>query len=604
MRMDLHSYSRPDHVAVTHLVLDLELDFARREVRGVVRLDLARADQAGRAGEAYLTLDTRGLVIEAVSGSDGTPRVYAIAPDAQASSPQSLGQALRIALAPEDQAVRVRWRTTGEADALQWLEPAQTAGGVAPFLYTQGQAILTRTWIPLQDSPGVRTTWEARVRAPAGMEVVMSAERRWRDAEGAFCFAMTRAVPSYLIALAAGRLVFQELGPRCGVWAEPETLALAASEFVDTEAMIAAAEQLFGAYRWGRYDLLVLPPSFPFGGMENPCLTFATPTILAGDKSLVSLVAHELAHSWSGNLVTNATWRDFWLNEGFTVYFEHRVMEAVYGLERAQMERALSKTDLLREMRAMEARDTVLYIDLEGRHPDDGFSLVPYVKGCLFLMRLEELVGRARFDVFLRDWFDGHAFTSVTTAVLLQELRTKLLTPEEAAQFDFAAWIEGSGLPADALDPRSDAFRDVERQVAVLRQAGPASVSQLSVSGWTTHHWLHFLETMEPALTIPWMEALESRFRLTATGNSEILALWLRLGVAQGWSAIDGPLEAFLMQVGRRKFLKPLYAELAKTPAGKQRALALYHRARSRYHAVSTATLDELLGCPVQTSVK
>lgn len=593
LRMDLHSYSRPDHVAVTHLALDLELDFARREVRGVARLDLARAEQMG---EAHLTLDTQGLVIEGVSGSDGTSRVFTVDPVAQDPASQGLGQPLRIQLAPSDQAVRVRWRTTGLADALQWLEPAQTAGAVAPFLYTQGQAILTRTWIPLQDSPGVRITWEARVHAPEGMEVVMSAERRWREPDGAYCFAMTRPVPSYLIALAAGRIVFQELGTRCGVWAEPETLAVAASEFVDTEAMIAAAEQLFGAYRWGRYDLLVLPPSFPFGGMENPCLTFATPTILAGDKSLVSLVAHELAHSWSGNLVTNATWRDFWLNEGFTVYFEHRIMEAVYGCERAQMERALSKTDLLREMHAMDARDTVLYIDLEGRHPDDGFSLVPYVKGCLFLMRLEELVGRARFDVFLREWFDGHAFTSVTTAVLLQEIRTRLLTPQEASQVDFAAWIEGAGLPADVPHPHSDAFVGVDAQVAALRQSGPASVAHLSVRDWTTHHWLHFLETLEPTLTLAWMEALEARFRLMATGNSEILALWLRLGVAQGWSAVDGPLEAFLMQVGRRKFLKPLYAELAKSPAGKQRALALYRRARPRYHAVSTTTLDELLG--------
>lgn len=602
--MDLHSYSRPDLVVVTHLALDLELEFERREVRGVVRLDLDRKDLADQVGEANLTLDTQGLVIEAVSGTDRTPRVYDMDPGQEASALQRLGQALRIRLTPGDRAVHVRWRTTGQADALQWLAPTQTAGAVAPFLYTQGQAILTRTWLPLQDSPGVRVTWEARVRAPQGMEVVMSAERRWREPDGAFCFAMTRPVPSYLIALAAGRLVFQELGPRCGVWAEPETLKLAASEFVDTEAMITAAERLFGAYRWGRYDLLVLPPSFPFGGMENPCLTFATPTILAGDKSLVSLVAHELAHSWSGNLVTNATWRDFWLNEGFTVYFEHRVMEEVYGLERAQMERALSKSDLLREMRAMDARDTVLYIDLADRHPDDGFSLVPYVKGCLFLMRLEELVGRARFDVFLRDWFDGHAFTSVTTAVLLHEIRTKLLTPEEAAQVNFAQWIEAAGMPADAPHPHSDALARVDAQAASLRQAGPSAVGQLSVTGWTTHHWLHFLETMEPALNIPWMEALEARFRLTTTGNSEILALWLRLAVAQGWPTVDGPLEAFLLQIGRRKFLKPLYAELMAAPGGKQRALELYRRARPRYHSVSTATLDELLGYTPQAPVK
>ena len=582
--MDLHSHSRPDLVAATHLALDLELDFSAREVRGTVRLDLDRRDP-----EAPLVLDAAGLVLEGVAGSDGTPRAFELG-----AEHDGLGAPLTVRLGRDDSSVTVRWRTTARADALQWLEPAQTGDGAAPFLYTQGQAVLTRSWIPLQDSPGVRTTWEARVVAPRGVEVVMSADRRSVDPDGAFRFSLSRPVPAYLVALAAGRIAFQPAGTRCGVWAEPGMLPRAAHEFADMEAMVAAAEALFGPYRWGRYDLIVLPPSFPFGGMENPCMTFATPTVVAGDRSLVSLVAHELAHSWSGNLVTNATWRDFWLNEGFTVYFEHRIMEAVYGPGRAQMERALAKADLLREMKEMQPRDTVLHIDLDGRHPDDGFSGVPYVKGCLFLMRLEELVGRPRFDRFLREWFDGHAFTSVTTETLLAELRTKLLSPEEAARIDFVEWIGGAGLPGDAPDPKSGAFAEVDRQAALLLESRDAA--GLVVDGWTTHHWLRFLEDVEPGADAALMDALEARFALARSGNSEILAAWLRLGIAARWTPADAPLERFLLEVGRRKFLKPLYAELLKAPGGKERALAIYAKARPRYHAVSTGTLDELLG--------
>jgi aminopeptidase N len=582
--MDRHSHSRPDQVAVRHIELDLRLDFERREVLGVARLEVERKDR-----RAPLVLDAQGLVVEAVSGIDGAPRRFRLEPERD-----GLGAPLVVDLEPQDDAVRVAWRTTERSDALQWLEPAQTGDGTAPFLYTQGQAILTRTWIPLQDSPGVRVTWEARVEAPPGIEVVMSAERRWRDADGAFRFELSRPVPAYLVALAAGRIEFRPVSDRAGVWAEPGMLERAHAEFSDMEAMVAAAERLFGAYRWGRYDLIVLPPSFPFGGMENPCMTFATPTVVAGDKSLVSLVAHELAHSWSGNLVTNATWRDFWLNEGFTVYFEHRIMEEIYGLERAQMERALARGELERELAELAPRDTVLHIDLDGRHPDEGFSGVPYVKGCLFLMRIEEIVGRRRFDQFLREWFDEQAFTSTTTEALLGRLRSRLLSRDELARIDLEQWIRGPGLPADAPRPVSPAFSSVDAAARTLLESRDAA--RVDAAGWTTQQWLRFLEAIERGADAALLEALEGRHALLQSGNSEILAAWLRLGVRAGWGRSEEPLQRFLLSVGRRKFLKPLYAELLERPGGRERALAIYAQARPRYHAVATGTLDELLG--------
>ena len=580
--MDPHSHADPLRVRVTHVDLDLELDFTERVIRGAVRLDLRRDDPA-----APLVLDVQGLSIERVMGADGQPRKFQSAPEAD-----GLGGALTIELAPADTSVRVEYATTEKADAVQWLEPAQTAGGKSPFLFTQGQSTLTRTWIPLQDSPGVRVTYSARIRAPKGLTVLMSAEQLGQDTEGAFRFRMDRPIPSYLIALACGELAFEPISPRCGIWAEPSVVKRARAEFEDTESMIRAAEDLFGPYRWGRYDVLVLPPSFPFGGMENPCLTFATPTVIAGDKSLVSLVAHELAHSWSGNLVTNATWRDFWLNEGFTVYFENRIMERVFGPERAVMELQLERASLLREIEKLEPWQTVLHIDLEGRHPEEGFSGVPYTKGALFLKRIEAAVGRARLDLFLRRWFDGHAFQSVTTAEFRRSLAADL--PEVAGRVDIDRWLTEPGLPPDAPDPRSPLLAAVDSQAA--RWRADRSADSLQTAQWSTQEWLHFLEGIAPDLDAASMARLDQRFRLTEAGNAEILCLWLRLGIQHGYAAGDAALRRFLTEVGRRKFLEPLYRELVKTDAGRAKALEIYATARGRYHAVSRKTIDGVVG--------
>jgi leukotriene-A4 hydrolase len=584
--MDIHSHAEPARVRVTHASLDLEIDPARSELRGSVVLSLDRADH-----ESPLVLDAKGLAVESVTGTDGGARNWSLGPE-----DAILGSALTVELLWADKTVRIAYRTTERAEALQWLAPGQTADREAPFLFTQGQSILTRTWIPVQDSPGIRITFDARVRAPQGLTVLMSAEMVGPDAGGAFRFRMDRPIPPYLIALACGKLEFRPISPRCGIWAEPSVVDRARDEFADTEKMIEAAEGLFGPYRWGRYDVLVLPPSFPFGGMENPCLTFATPTVLAGDRSLVALVAHELAHSWSGNLVTNATWSDFWLNEGFTVYFESRIMERVYGGERARMEAILLIADLEREMKELDARDQILHVDLAGRHPDDGFSQVPYVKGALFLRRVEDVFGRGRFDRFLRSYFDSHAFQSITTGQFLDFLKENLFTqdPELAAQIDLHRWIEEPGLPDDAPRPTSKALADVDVQIRRWKEG--TEPAALATREWVTQQWLHFLERIAGALDAGSMAKLDETFHFTDSGNAEILTVWLRLSIAHGYGAADARLEQFLTTVGRRKFLEPLYKELVKTDTGRARAEAIYARARPRYHAVSTAAIDPIVG--------
>ncbi|MCC6409226.1 MAG: M1 family metallopeptidase [Planctomycetes bacterium] len=584
--MDFHSRSEPNRVRVTHLDLDLTLDFDARELRGAAELSFERFDR-----DAPLKLDTQGLAIVDVVGPDGRPRAWSLSAD-----DPILGAALTIQLAPDDAKVRIAYHTTERAAALQWLSPEQTADRKQPFLFTQGQSILTRTWIPLQDSPGVRATYSAAVRAPKELTVVMSAEHLGRGDDGVWRFRMPQAIPPYLIALAAGDIAFEPISDRCGVWAEPSKVVGARDELGDTEKMIQAAEKLFGPYRWGRYDIIVLPPSFPFGGMENPRLTFATPTILAGDKSLVALVAHELAHSWSGNLVTNATWRDFWLNEGFTVFCEQRIMEVVFGDARSNLEKSLARHELDLEMKDLEPWQQVLHIDLAGKNPDDGFSGVPYEKGALFLRRLEAEWGRAAFDEFLTGYFDHHAFQSITTDDFLAWLRSQLFArdPSRADAVDLVEWLEKAGLPADAPRYESPALGDVDRERERWLRGTPAR--SLATERWVTQQWQHFIHTIPDDVSIDRLVELDEAFGFTRSHNCEILCDWLVLATRRRYLAADERLAEFLTEVGRRKFLKPLYTELAKTPEGLARARSIYATARPRYHAVSTGTIDKLLG--------
>ncbi len=594
-RRDSHSSGNPDQVRVRHVDLDLAIDFGRKELRGTAAIRFER--RTGSPPDAPLVLDAKGLTIEEVTASTGGGKPARVEGVEEIPGDPIRGGSLRVPLAAGVDLVSVRYRTSPSAGALQWLDPSRTAGGRHPFLFTQSEAIQARTWIPLQDSPGVRITYSARIRVPEGLTAVMAADRKPSGGDPTvFEFAMDRPIPSYLIALAVGDLAFRPLGPRTGVWAEPSVVEKAAFEFADTEAMIAATERRFGPYRWGRYDLLVLPPSFPFGGMENPKLTFATPTILAGDRSLVALVAHELAHSWSGNLVTNATWRDFWLNEGFTVYIERRIVEDVYGVERAKIEAVLGLRELRDDLARLPERDQVLHIDLDGRDPDEGMTQVAYEKGALFLTELERAFGRTRFDAFLLDYFNRHAFQSITTGDFLADLKARLFAtdPDAAAKIDLAAWVESPGLKAPFVEPTSDRLVLVEKAAADW-STGRTPADRLATGEWSTQEWLHFLRALPEKLPVDRLGELDTAFGLTGRENAEIAALWLLMAVRNGYRPADARLEAFLTSIGRRKFLIPIYRELIRTPDGLARARAIYARARPFYHPIAVESVDRLL---------
>ncbi len=596
LETDPHSYSDPRAFRTTHVALDLTADFDQKRLRGHVDLGLERA----RSDAHELVLDTRDLAIQGVELRGDQPTSLEFRLD---KPDPILGAALRIAIprTGEKLIVRVKYETSPNASGLQWLEPSQTAGRKHPYLYSQSQAVHARSWIPLQDTPAVRVTYEARIRTPSELLAVMSAQNDVKAArDGDYAFRMPQPIPSYLIALGVGDLEFKAIGARTGVYAEPSVLDSAAHEFADTEAMLIACEKLFGPYRWERYDLLILPPSFMWGGMENPRLTFLTPTVIAGDRSLVSLIAHELAHSWSGNLVTNANWNSVWLNEGFTVYLERRIIEALYGTERRAMEDTLGVQSLRRDIAALEAEGkrhlTKLAVDLKGEDPDDGFTDVPYEKGRLFLGFLESRLGRARLDAFLKDYFAKFSFQSVTTDAFLEYFWEHISGAENLTltKAELREWIHEPGIPSSAVLPRSDAFKRVDAQTQSWLK-GSISAQQLDTKNWTTHEWLHFLDNLPADIGAERLRELDAAFNLTAAKNNEVAHSWLKNAIRASYSPAWARLEQYLTSIGRRKLVKPLYDELLKTPEGTQRARQIYAKARPLYQIPLAQQLDEIM---------
>ena len=584
------SYARPLEARVHHVALDLTVDFDAKRVGGTATLDIDR-----KADAKEIILDDKGLEIESITDGENQPLQYKVG----AADPK-LGAPLTVALGPDTNRLVIKYKSAPDAGALQWLTPEQTAGKKKPYLFSQGQAIENRSWIPTQDSPGIRQTWEATIRVPAGLTAVMSAPKSaepiTQGGESVFSYKMPHSVAPYMIAIGVGDLAFKPLGKRTGVWTEPVMLDRAAAELSDTEKMVEAAEKLYGPYRWGRYDLLVLPPAFPYGGMENPTLTFLTPTFIAGDKSLNGLVAHELAHSWSGNLVTNATWADSWLNEGFTSYFENRIMEAIYGPKRAQQEAALSFDDMEKAF-AEEGRDapiTRLNLPKEQAIADGGASGIIYDKGAVFLRTIERTVGREKWDAYLRSYFDRHAFQPMTSALFLADLRKNLVKGDKALEdkLQLDRWVYQPGLPSNVARPDPTAFATVDKAVSAFAGGGavPAAFGQ-----WTTAEKLRFLNKLPRKLPSKRLDELSRSLKLNEAGNNEVLFAWLDLAIRNRYDPAVPALERFLTTQGRRKFVRPLIETLAADAQwGRPIATRVYREARASYHPITQRDLDKL----------
>ena len=580
-----HSYAQPNEAAITHLNLDINVDFDNEVISGTATYDIVNNNAT------ELILDSKFLDIKSAQ-ADGAPTTFQLG-----EFDKQLGQPLSVSITPETKTVTVAYETTNQTEALQWLNPQQTADKTNPFLFTQGQAILTRTWIPIQDSPQVRITYNATVKVPQDLLAVMSAENpKAKNDSGVYQFKMEQPISPYLMALAVGDFAYKAISDRTGVYAEPSLLEKVYNEFSDMEKMVVAAEGLYGKYAWDQFDVIVLPPSFPFGGMENPRLTFATPTVVVGDKSLTSLIAHELAHSWSGNLVTNATWNDFWLNEGFTVYFEMRIMEALYGKDRANMLALISRQDLEDELESFKDTpdDTKLKLDLKGRNPDDGMNSIAYDKGYLFLRTLEETVGREAFDNFLKGYFTTHAFKTMDTEGFITYLNENLLKKEKVS-FNTEEWIYKAGVPKNQAIIKSDKFETVEK---VLHEFMETNVIDASTTEtWTPQEWVHFIRNFPKSMTSDNMATLDGIFDLTHSTNSYIAMVWYEQSVKHNYHGndVDKAIEDFLIQVGRRWYVSTIFR--AYKNAGRvEEALEIYKKSRANYHSVTANTIDDMLG--------
>lgn len=594
---DAHSYANIQDFRATHLVLDLRADFKKEILSGHVDLHFDRLNQQA----TQVVLDTRDLLIRRVELLSSKPQSLRFALSERNAA---YGSALTITLPASSEPafkLRIHYATSPKASGLQWLSPSQTAGKRQPFMYSQSQAVHARSWIPLQDTPEIRLTYEARIRTPKNLLAVMSADNDpTRKRDGDYRFKMPQPIPSYLMALAIGDLAFESIGSRTGVYAEPSMLAKSLHEFADVESMLVACEKLFGPYRWGRYDLLILPPSFMWGGMENPRLSFITPTVIAGDRSLVSIIAHELAHSWSGNLVTNANWDSVWLNEGFTTYLERRIVDALFGADRRAMEDMLGMQSLQQDIDDLTQKGDValthLRMNLQGRDPDDAFSDVAYEKGRFFLGFLEARLGRERLDAFLRSYFDRFAFQSVSTEQFLEYLEAQILKAPNPnlTKAEVLAWIDGPGLPATASMPQSDAFAKVDAQRDAWLK-GERTAKQLDTAGWNTQQWLRLLKTLPEDVSVAQLAELDAAFNFTAATNHVIAHSWLKNAIRAGYAPAYPRLETHLTTIGRRLLVKDLYEELMKTPDGAARARAIYVKARPLYQVPLAAQLDEVL---------
>ncbi|MBT8109092.1 MAG: M1 family metallopeptidase [Gammaproteobacteria bacterium] len=594
---DYFSFANTEQFVTTRLALDLLVDFEARELRGSATLFMQRLDPDAMD----IVLDTRDLDIAGahVLLADDV----ATAADYRFGDSDNIRGTPLIVHLPEAAAgatefrLQLQYKTSPESTALQWLPPELTAGGKHPLMFSQSQAIHARSWVPLQDTPAVRITYEAEIRTPPDLLAVMSANNDpLTPRDGEYQFEMPQPIPSYLLAVAVGNIFFAPLGEQAGVYAEPELLDASVFEFADTQEMLDQAEILFGPYEWGRYDLLVLPPSFPYGGMENPRLSFITPSLLAGDRSLVSVIAHELAHSWSGNLVTNATWRDGWLNEGMTSYLESRLMEVIYDKARVDEERVLSYQELLLDLETVPLNMQALAPRLDVGDPDDFQGTIHYSKGQLFLQFLENAFGRDAFDRFLFTYFDTFAFQTITTERFLDYLDENLLQEDSStvSRADAEEWLCQPGLPDDAPVPTSQTLDDAKALAAAWAE-GKIDITEIPIANWSPQATVHFINSLPAELDSDQLTTLDEGLGFSDTRNAEIGRTWFIQVAKRRYTPAYEKLERHLNRFGRGRLIAPVYTALAQNGTDLELARSMFATTRGAYHPLTEASIARVL---------
>ncbi|CAH9080458.1 unnamed protein product [Cuscuta epithymum] len=608
--IDPHSFTDSAHPLTTHVSLTLYFDFPSSTISAATLISLA-APYSGP-----LTLDTRSLPISDVLDPVSLSRI----PFSFSPSPPDpiLGQALTFSLSNQSQ-VLILSGTTPSSSALQWLSPPQTFNKTHPFVYTQCQSIHARSVFPCQDTPAARIKYSAKLNIPRHLSAVMSAkhvERRQpfpAEAGGAcedaiWCaddrvveeFVMEQPIPPYLFAFAVGELGFREVGPRTRVYSEaaPALLDAASKEFAGTEEMIRVGERLFGPYDWERFDLLVLPPSFPYGGMENPRMVFLTPTVIKGESSGAQVVAHELAHSWTGNLITNKNNNHFWLNEGFTTYAERRIVEVVQGEDRKALSIGRGWRGLVEEMERFKdnLEFTKLKTNQAGVDPDNVYSQVPYEKGFQFLWRIERQVGRPAFDEFIKKYIAAFKFQSIDTDMFLDFLKANL--PGIEGGIDLKMWTEGTGIPSDAMEPVSELYTKIVSLANEFKLGRMPSEDE--VADWQGPEWELYLDNLPKSVEALQIRALDARYRLSESRNHDVKVGFLKLAISARCRDYYSEVERTLKEVGRMLYLRPLYTALVQCDGKEDEedkvfATRVFSEACDGYHPIAKGVVEAIL---------
>ncbi|XP_055641440.1 leukotriene A-4 hydrolase [Toxorhynchites rutilus septentrionalis] len=605
--IDPSSYSNAHELIVRHVDLDWTVNFENSTLSGTVSLHFKTLKDD--IEEIFLDaneLSIASMVVKTTAGE--VPLNWDVG-----SYVENIGSKLTIYLPMKTSGeftVRIEYETSPKASALQWLTAEQTFGKKHPYLFSQCQAIHARSIVPCQDTPAVKFTYNATLHYPQGVTGLMSAVKTKSD-PGVSYFHQSIPIPSYLLAIVVGALVEKPIGPISSVWAEQEQVDEAAEEFSQTAEFIAKAEEICGPYVWGRYDLLVMPPSFPFGGMENPCLTFVTPTLLAGDKSLATVVAHEIAHSWTGNLVTNKNFEHFWLNEGFTVFVEGKIVGRLFGNTSRDFHslHGLSElTDCIKTQLASTPALTKLVVDLSECSPDDAFSTVPYIKGSTFLRYLEDLLGGPeKFEPFFRSYLNKFKNQSIMTnefkKALYDWFREDPSNEEYLERIDWDRWLFGEGMPPvipnydrtllDACQKHAKLWAENELEIVASSPILSETLSSIQVIEFLAQ--LLEKKTLKD-LTAEKIALLDKTYRIHETKNAEIRFRFVRLFIRARMMDKMDEILTFLNSNFRMKFVRPIYKELAGWPEARPIAIDNYKKVKDQMMSVCAYTVSKDLG--------
>jgi leukotriene-A4 hydrolase len=581
---DPHSYADLAQGKISHIDLRIQVDIDTHI------LNIEADYQLAEPVSGSLFLDTSEINLKAAHTHG---QIIQFELDEQ---DELLGERLHLRNLENVSSFKLVFNTSPKARALQWLPAIQTAGKQYPFLYSQCALIHARSVFPCQDTPSVRFTFTAEVEVPKMLTAVMAAEQVGAQERGesrVFRFKMPQPIPSYLFAIGVGYLSFRELGPRTGVYAEPELVDAAAWEFAENEEKIVEAEKLLGPYLWGRYDLLILPPSFPYGGMENPCLTFLTPTAILGNRGQTFLITHELAHAWTGNLVTNATWEDFWLNEGWTTYAETRITEVLEGINAAELMAVFYEKILLEQMEliGMGSPLTHLKVPLKDLDPEENVTYIPYYKGSFLIKELEYVVGRERFDAFIQKYMGTYQFQSLTTEAFLEFLKNEL--PEVIEKVNIQGWIYEPGLTDERRKPQSKLYDEVQGVLAAYRNGTRPTKEQ--VADWRRYQILSFLQALPKQIPVNDCKYLEEILGLEDKNDAGYYSYFYAICIASGYEEILPHVEEFIGRVGRLIYLQPIFRAMIASDWARPHARRILEGVRKRHHKITVRTVDKLL---------